>query len=137
MPNVFVYYDSSSLSTLTAKQLRENSSSDLEFITKTFRMVYELPYDYEKYDNIDTLPAFYIPNVDEVLTLGTGICSDKATLLASMLRSQGIPTKYVTGEVSGDAHAWNEVYIDNTWLSIDPTFGTFYTTSEYKTIVYK
>lgn len=114
MPNVFVYYDSSSLSTLTAKKRRASSNSDLDFIIKAFKMVYELPYDYEKYGNIEKLPDFYIPNVDDVLTSGTGICSDKATLLASLLRSQGIPTKYVTGEVAGNAHAWNEVYIDNT-----------------------
>ena len=36
-----------------------------------------------------------------------------------MLRSQGIPTKIVTGYVSPDNiyHAWIMVYIDGTWQS--------------------
>ena len=37
-----------------------------------------------------------------------------------MLRSQGIPTKIVTGYVSPDNiyHAWNLVYLDGSWRSV-------------------
>ena len=79
----------------------------------------------------------YTPDVDKVLISKTGICSDKATLLAAMLRSQGIPTKYVTGEITAGAHAWNEVYLDNTWFSMDVTVGTFWTNSDYQVRVYR
>ncbi|GAB6152556.1 hypothetical protein JCM17380_13060 [Desulfosporosinus burensis] len=137
LPNVFVYYDKGSLASKTAKQLKNESNSDLEFVIKAFKMVSKLPYDYEKYFNINELPLFYIPDVDEVLISKTGICSDKAALLAAMLRSQGIPTKYVTGEIPAGAHAWNEIYIDNVWRSVDVTAGTFWTTSDYETRVYK
>ena len=40
-----------------------------------------------------------------------------------MLRSQGIPTKLVKGysdNVDG-YHAWNEVYINEEWITIDTT----------------
>lgn len=137
LPNVFVYYDEGSLAAKTAKQLKDESNSDLDFVIKAFEMVSKLPYDYEKYFNINELPLFYIPDVDEVLISNTGICSDKATLLAAMLRSQGIPTKYVTGEIPAGAHAWNEVYINNVWRSVDVTVGTFWTNSNYKVRVYK
>ena len=114
-----------------------NSSSDLDFVLRAFRMVSELPYGYVKNVSIDELPPFYIPNADEVLVSEVGICSDKATLLAAMLRSQGIPTRYVSGKVYGSGHAWNEVYLDNTWISIDSTFKTFWITSDYEVGVYK
>jgi len=137
IPNVFVYYDDSFVAAQLAKYLRYLSNSDLAFIVRVFGMVADLPYDYEKAYNSDSLPFVYIPNVDEVLMSGTGICSDKSALLAAMLRSQGIPTKYVSGEVNGNPHAWNEVYIDNTWFPIDSTFGTFYVTSDYTVKSYK
>lgn len=132
MPNVFVQYNEQSLAAKTAKELKDNSKSDLDFVIKAYSLVAKMTYDYNKAVNVDKLPLYYIPNVDKILTLKTGICSDKATLLAAMLRSQGIPTKYVTGEERGIAHAWNEVYLDNNWYSIDATAGTFYITSDYK-----
>ena len=65
---------------------------------------------------------------------GKGICFDYASLMAALLRSQGIPTKLVVG-YSGDAyHAWISVYLDEigwvdkiiefdgkSWSLIDPT----------------
>ena len=55
------------------------------------------------------------------LASGTGICFDYASLGAAMLRSLGIPCQVITGYVSPDDvyHAWNMVYIDGEWISVE------------------
>lgn len=80
-----------------------------------------IDYDYSK---IETLDKQYIPDVEATLAFGKGICYDYAALMASMLRSQGIPTKLVKGysdNVEG-YHAWNEVYLDGEWITVDTTY---------------
>ena len=59
----------------------------------------------------------YVPNPDDTLATGTGVCFDYASLGAAMLRSVGLPTKIITGYVTpGDLyHAWIMVYIDGSW----------------------
>lgn len=59
-----------------------------------------------------------------------GVCGEFSNLLASMLRSQDIPVKYIIGyayspEDYGEevqAHAWLEVYVDGKWIAVDPTW---------------
>jgi transglutaminase-like putative cysteine protease len=61
----------------------------------------------------------YIPNPDTTMSTRKGICYDYAALLAAMLRSQGIPTRLIMGQVPQGYHAWNEVYIEGTgWVVI-------------------
>lgn len=58
----------------------------------------------------------------------TGVCEEYSHLLLAMLRSVGIPSRYVTGFVYGqggwDPHAWVEVYFpeQDVWLPFDPTY---------------
>ena len=64
---------------------------------------------------------------DEVLRAMQGVCQDKAHLALGMLRALGIPSRYVsgllTGEV-GETHAWVEVrHPRRGWLAVDPTRG--------------
>lgn len=82
------------------------------------------------------LPLYIVlPDVDDTLSTGTGICFDYAALTTAMLRSQDIPCKLQIG-YSGDVkHAWIDVYIrgrgwvtkavsfdGDTWKLMDPTF---------------
>ncbi len=61
----------------------------------------------------------YIPDPDRTLATGKGICYDYAALMAAMLRSQGIPTRLIMGQVPQGYHAWNEVYLQGTgWVII-------------------
>ena len=56
------------------------------------------------------------------MTSGKGICFDYASLTASMLRSQGIPTKVIFGYVSPDDlyHAWNMFYTEESgWVTVE------------------
>lgn len=69
--------------------------------------------------------------IDEIWKLKAGVCQDFAHILAEMLRSVGIPARYVSGYIcpnrngmrgEGATHAWTEAYIPNYgWLGLDPT----------------
>lgn len=66
----------------------------------------------------------------------SGHCEFYATAMAMLMRTLGVPTRFVTGFIGGtynrfgdfyavrqgDAHSWVEVYLDNTgWTRFDPT----------------
>ncbi|WP_049999011.1 transglutaminaseTgpA domain-containing protein [Halococcus sediminicola] len=67
--------------------------------------------------------------------MSAGYCTYYATTMATMLRTQGIPARFVTGYTPGqrvspdervvrglDSHAWVEVYFPETgWVRFDPT----------------
>ncbi len=77
--------------------------------------------------------------VEQVFRIRRGVCQDFAHLLISMLRSIGIPARYVSGYlrtlpppgkprlVGADAsHAWVSVYCGPLgWVDIDPTNNQF------------
>lgn len=80
-----------------------------------------ITYDNEKTQNVD---YNYVPDIEETYATGKGICYDYASLLASMLRSIGIPAKLVKGYANANPtvyHAWNEVYLNGSWHVIDTT----------------
>lgn len=57
-----------------------------------------------------------------------GVCEEYSHLLLALLRSLGIPSRYVAGFVYGqngwDPHAWVEVYFpeQDAWIPFDPTY---------------
>ena len=77
----------------------------------------------------------YLPQVDEVLETRKGICLDYSSLMASMLRTQGIPTRMEIGYAGTAYHAWISCYLKEigwvngiiqfdgkNWSMMDPTF---------------
>lgn len=65
--------------------------------------------------------------IDDVLEMGMGVCQDFAHLMIAILRSFGIPARYVSGYLhrpgkESQSHAWLEVWMGNAgWFGIDPT----------------
>lgn len=69
--------------------------------------------------------------LDEIWKLKAGVCQDFAHMLSAMLRTIGIPARYVSGYVcpdktgmrgEGATHAWVEAFIPFFgWLGFDPT----------------
>jgi transglutaminase-like putative cysteine protease len=65
--------------------------------------------------------------VDEVLRQAKGVCQDFAHLMIAVLRSFGIPARYVSGYIhrpnkESQSHAWCEAWIAGAgWVGIDPT----------------
>lgn len=114
-----------------AKQLKtynpEATLTDMEVIRLMYDYVVKnIKYDYNK---ISTLNYNYLPDIDSTLETGTGICYDYSSLLASMLRSQGIPTKLIKGYTSWTSvyHAWNEIYVpsEDRWVIVDTTYDSY------------
>jgi Transglutaminase-like superfamily len=64
----------------------------------------------------------------ETLQSKKGNCQSHARLYASLARSAGFPTRFVSGLVwmtdKGFLyHSWAESYVGGSWLTVDPTFG--------------
>ena len=132
-PNQYVDFSSKSEACKLAASLVKEDMTDID-ILKTFYtyVTSHISYDYDKADSVE---AGYLPDVDDTLNTGTGICFDYAALTTAMLRSQDIPCKLQIG-YSGDVkHAWIDVYIrgrgwvtkavsfdGGTWKLMDPTF---------------
>ena len=105
-----------------AEQLTGKYNTPEEKLEVLYEYVTEnIDYDYAKLNTVDKQ---YVPDIENINTVKMGICYDYSALFASMLRSQGIPAKLVKGysdNVDG-YHAWNEVYLDGEWITVDTTF---------------
>jgi hypothetical protein len=132
-PNQYVNFNASSQVVAKAKQLAQGCADDLEVVTKIYNFATSITYDYNK---ANTVQSGYTPNVDAIMASGTGICLDYAAVMASMLRSQNIPTRLEVGYAGTAYHAWISTYIhevgwvngiisfDGTnWSLMDPTFA--------------
>lgn len=107
-----------------AKELTKNHKNDMEKIEAIYNyIISNISYDYDKVTKLD---SNYIPEIDEILKVQTGICYDYASLFAAMLRSVEIPTKLIMGYKNDivEYHAWNQVYLGHTdeWVNIDTTY---------------
>lgn len=122
-PNSLIDLESDEIVISKAAELREASESDEEYIDKVYKLISSMEYDYELF-NENKDGRFYLPEIDSKFIEGKGICTNKSWIIATMLRSQGIPTKIVDGyqEFIG-AHSWNEVLINGQWVHIDATNG--------------
>ncbi|MCK5474402.1 MAG: transglutaminase domain-containing protein [Candidatus Aenigmarchaeota archaeon] len=80
----------------------------------TENIEYDLAYSTKAYDAL------------WVLKNKVGVCSEFATLFIALARSQGIPTRYVSGwaygENSWEPHAYAESYL-GVWVPVDPTWN--------------
>lgn len=118
-PNDYADYTRDSLCVRKAAELAATVPDALGVVGRVFDFVTStVSYDREKAENVR---SGYLPVPDETMTTGMGICFDYASLAASMLRSQGIPTKVVFGYVSPNDlyHAWNMFYTDVTgWVTV-------------------
>jgi transglutaminase-like putative cysteine protease len=133
-PHQFVNFDKNSEVVRVASGLVAGAGSFLDKISAVFNFIIEnIDYDFEL---AATVQSGYVPDVDEVLRRGMGICFCYAAVMTAMLRSQGIPTKMVFGYTGDAYHAWINVYSEETgwinniiffdgvdWVLMDPTFA--------------
>ena len=106
------------------KEINIENKSIIEIAQQCNAYVFE-NFTYTKgITNIET-------TVDEILTLKKGVCQDFAHILLQLLRTAGIPSRYVSGYIcpnesglrgEGATHAWVEIYTPKQgWLGLDPT----------------
>lgn len=135
-PSQMVSYTADSACVKKAAELARYAADDAEVVQRVYEYICQnIAYDSQK---AKTVADGYLPDPDTTLAEGKGICYDYAALAAAMLRSQGIPTKLMTGYVEpGNLyHAWNMVWLENTgwvtvslqakadsWQRIDTTFA--------------
>ncbi len=135
-PSQYVDYNEDSQCVKLAGELASRQPDELGVVESVFDYICaNVSYDKEK---AVTVKKGYLPRPDDTLSTGKGICFDYASLAAAMLRSQGIPTKMVLGNVQpgGLYHAWNMFYTkesgwvtveyeveSNSWSRLDMTFA--------------
>jgi transglutaminase-like putative cysteine protease len=105
-----------------AEELARGTQNTRDKAEAVYRyIVSNFEYDYSFNPSSD-MP--YIPDIEKTFRTQQGICYDFASLFAAMLRSQGIPAKLVKGysENIEGYHAWNEVLIDGSWVTVDITY---------------
>lgn len=83
--------------------------------------------------------------IKEILELRSGVCQDFAHVMLEVLRSLGIPSRYVSGYIcpnkngmrgEGATHAWIEAWVPgNGWTGIDPTNNVWVTNHHVKLAV--
>jgi len=132
--NQYVNFSADSLTVAKGQSLASDCYTDLDVVSN----VYHYITDNITYDNYkaSSVTYGYLPVIDETLKSNTGICFDYASLMAAMLRSQGIPTKLQVGYTGEVYHAWISTYITDvgwidkiiefdgtSWTLMDPTLG--------------
>lgn len=133
-PNQYVWYTPEDKAVAYASELSDGSSDDLDYVGRVYHYVTEnIAYDEEL---AATVKSGYLPDSTRTMTTGKGICFDYASLMAVLLRCQGVPTRLVVG-YSGEAyHAWISVYLKEigwvddiiefdgkNWSLMDPTLA--------------
>lgn len=134
-PNQYVAFTSENEAIKTGEELARPANEDLDVVSNVYNyIVTNVTYDHEE---AETVQSGYLPDIDEVLSSGKGICLDYACLMASILRSQRIPTRVEIGYAGSAYHAWISTYIEDIgwvngiiefdgtdWSLMDPTFAS-------------
>ncbi len=117
----YVCYSERSKAAVLAEELAAGMETEEETVDAVFEyIVGHVSYDMEK---AETVKPGYLPDVDEVLAEGKGICFDYAALMTAMLRSRGIACRMAVGYAGRQYHAWVEVLSESgEWRLLDPTF---------------
>ena len=96
------------------------ASTLLETVGNVVRWIYNNVRYERGYTSVNTTAG-------DVLVAMSGVCQDMTHLGLAMLRSLGIPARYVSGLLTrqpGETHAWLEfLHPQQGWLPADPTRG--------------
>ncbi|GEM_PF-5762756 len=105
------------------KDLAENITADAKNDFEKIAMLSNWVHNYINYD--ESMTDKYL-STNQILEEKSGVCVEYATLLASLTRSLGYPTRFVGGMAYTNGtfrgHMWVEVYIGR-WVAFDPTWN--------------
>lgn len=133
--NQYVDFGADSATAEAGAELAYYANNDLEVVEKVYNyIISNFTYDYDK---AKTVPKGYLPVVDDIFESKTGICFDYAAVMATMLRTQNIPTRLEVGYMLEEYHAWISIYLEEQgwingiiefdgteWKLMDPTFAS-------------
>ncbi len=119
--------------TALAKSITNNKGSNRNKALAIYNWV--IRNIYYDYDGLNGKSDLYTTAYD-VYKNKRGICDGYASLYAELCRIAGVPARKVEGQYryqdknwansTVNTHAWNEVWIDNKWVIVDSTWGTYY-----------
>lgn len=135
LSNQYVNYADAPETVKKAASLCKKAKEPLQKVEKVYNYVIKnMTYDKKK---AQTVKSGYLPDLDQVLKAKKGICFDYASLMAGMLRSEGVPCKLVVGYAGEAYHAWISVWVEGEgwiegvvyfdgehWQRMDPTFAS-------------
>lgn len=120
------YIDSShEVITELANSLLKAKMTDYEKLEAIYHWVTgNICYDYKAYEdrNAALKPASVIIQDKK------GLCRDYSFALAALARAAGLEARVVYGQAChsvnspGGEHAWNEIYLNDSWISVDATW---------------
>lgn len=127
-PSAYVDSDHKDIKDL-ANELVQPSMTDMEKMRAIHSWVASnIEYDYAAYlDGDNTLRT-----ATQTIRQRKGTCRDYAFVVAALARALDMPARIVYGSVKSvdgwDAqlHAWNELYTDGRWVTIDTTWDAGY-----------
>lgn len=103
----------------------DNSVIDEEYVKKVLRIIAE-EFDPEKHNIVraDSIKESRLIDVNSILEKRISSCGTRSTVVASIFRSLGVPTKLIHGRYIEEdpemTHAWNEMLLDDgTWKPFD------------------
>lgn len=123
-----------------AKTLTEGKSTDKEKFDAIYAwVVNNISYDQRRYNSGR---AFSKKKANKILRKRKGICTDYAYLMDTLCSVAGLKNQTVTGYVKEvifdvndtlffDNHAWNAVWLDDSWFLYDATWSAGYSSYEY------
>ena len=124
-PNIYCDYTDDSACVKKARELAQGAQNEGDVARDIYEWITEsISYDTGKAAELAQTTGYY-PHPDDTLSSKSGVCFDYASLAAAMFRSLGIPCQIITGYVSPDNlyHAWNMVYLDGQWVSVQITIN--------------
>ena len=145
-PNQYVAFTASDEAIKKGEEMALSANEDLDVVSNVYNyIVSNITYDHEE---AETVQSGYLPDIDEVLSTGKGICLDYACLMAAILRSQRIPTRVEVGYAGNAYHAWISTYIEDIgwvngiiefdgtdWSLMDPTFASNMTNDKLQNFI--
>lgn len=114
--------DMASIKTLT-NLISDNSTVEDKINELYGYLINNFSYDFNKASALANATS-YLPNIDTVFNNKKGICYDFSSLFAAVLRYNNIPTKLAMGYTPkiNVYHAWNQVYYNSSWKTVDITY---------------
>ena len=103
-----------------ARDIAGGARKLLEIVSRVNGWVYDEIRYIRGRTNVET-------TAEQVASTKEGVCQDKTHLAIGLLRSMGVPCRYVSGLIAGErgeTHSWLEfLHPEDGWLGADPTRG--------------
>ena len=114
-PNTYCEFTAESRCVNVAKKVCKGKKTDFDkFESIYWYVLNNIEYDKQFAGEVRAGEhKFWIPNPDDVINSGKGICWGYASLTAAMCRAVDIPCKICVGYVGSQYHAWTEVYLEH------------------------